>query len=218
VGGDLRRESLAASAMVENETPSRSRGSKALLVAPLRTFLRATSGFRESVRRIVAHASLAADMTNRLPSSVVVLGRSHVYGSGAIQFGEAVLLYPDLHLETQEPASIRIGDGVVISRGVHIVAMAGIEIGAGSMIGEYTSIRDANHQRSAGVPIRDAGHDATAIRIGREVWIGRGAAILAGVTIGDYATIGAGAVVTRDVGENEVVGGVPARPLRRSVS
>ena len=189
-----------------------------MLVAPLRAFLRATFGLRESARRIVAHASLAADMKNDLPSSVVVLGRAHVYGSGAIQCGESVLLYPDLHLETQRPGSISIGDGVVISRGVHVVAMAGIEIGTGSMIGEYTSIRDANHLRSAGVPIRDAGHDAKAIRIGREVWIGRGAAILAGVTIGDYATIGAGAVVTRDVGENEIVGGVPAKPLRRSVS
>jgi acetyltransferase-like isoleucine patch superfamily enzyme len=81
------------------------------------------------------------------------------------------------------------------------------------MIGENTSIRDANHIREIGKPIRDAGHQASAINIGREVWIGRGAAILAGVTIGDHATIGANAVVTRDVPANTVVGGVPARPL-----
>ena len=81
------------------------------------------------------------------------------------------------------------------------------------MIGENTSIRDANHIREVGKPIRHAGHEAQTIHIGREVWVGRGAAILAGVTIGDKATVGANAVVTRDVAPGTVVGGVPARPL-----
>jgi acetyltransferase-like isoleucine patch superfamily enzyme len=188
---------------------------KSALVVPLRFVLRLTAGGRESLRRLMAHAALAADLGVALPQSVVVLGRAYVYGTGNIRFGRNTLLYPDLHLETQDHAAIVLGDGVVLSRGVHLVAMAGISIGDGAMIGEYSSVRDANHTRLDGTPIREAGHAARPIVIGREVWIGRGAAILAGVTIGDHATIGANAVVTRDVPAGAVVGGVPAVALRK---
>jgi acetyltransferase-like isoleucine patch superfamily enzyme len=191
------------------------RSLKSLLSAPLTLFLRATTGMRESIRRLRAHASLASRLKFPLPSSVVVLGRVLVYGTGAVRFGDDTLLYPDLHLETQEAAVISFGDGVVISRGVHLVAMEGITVGSGSMIGEYSSIRDANHRREQGIPIRDAGHSARPIVIGNEVWIGRGVTVLAGVTIGDGATVGANAVVTRDVAAGAVVGGVPAVTLGR---
>jgi len=204
-------EALPATPPAETQ-PAR-RGLKSAIVAPLRVGLRLTSKLFEAARRIYSHAALAAHLKTPLPSSVVVLGRAIVYGTGQVHFGNDILLYPDLHLETQGTASITIGDGVVISRGVSLVAMAGIFIGAGSMIGENTSIRDANHIREAGKPIRDAGHEAQGITIGREVWVGRGAAILAGVTIGDKATVGANAVVTRNVPAGAVVGGVPARPL-----
>jgi acetyltransferase-like isoleucine patch superfamily enzyme len=165
------------------------------------------------VRRLYSHASLASQLSVPLPASVVVLGKTWVYGTGAIQFGSNTLLYPDQHLETQSPATITLGDDVVLSRGVHLVAMAGIKIGAGTMIGEYSSIRDANHQRIEGKPIRDAGHRATPIVIGEDVWIGRGVTVLGGVTIGDRAIIGANAVVTRSVPAGAIVVGVPAAPI-----
>lgn len=210
-----RNDSVAATAnavAIVKPQPAQ-RSLKAAIVAPLSFVLRISSKLFESARRVYSHAALAAHLNTSLPASVVVLGRTTVYGTGQVHFGNDILLYPDLHLETQGNASITIGDGVVISRGVNLVAMAGVFIGAGSMIGENTSIRDANHIREVGKPIREAGHEAHAIMIGREVWIGRGAAILAGVTIGDKATVGANAVVTRDVPAGAIVGGVPARPL-----
>ncbi|MAU96002.1 MAG: acetyltransferase [Fulvimarina sp.] len=59
---------------------------------------------------------------------------------------------------------------------------------------------------------------SNAVTIGHDVWIGHGATILPGVTIGDGAVIGAGAVVSRDVEPYTIVGGVPARVIRRRFS
>ena len=193
------------------------RGIKTVLSALLSGLLRSTASLREGTKRIYAHALLSASLRESLPASVIVLGRVSIHGSGRILIGENVLLYPDIHLETQGTAQIELGDDLVISRGVHIVAVAGVTIGRGSMIGEYSSIRDANHTRDAGRPIRDSGHSAKPIRIGEEVWLGRGVAVLGGVQIGDKATVGANAVVTRDIPEGVTAVGIPAVPISSRV-
>jgi acetyltransferase-like isoleucine patch superfamily enzyme len=190
------------------------RGFKGALSLLLSLVLRSMLGLRKNLTRLYAHAALSADLAEQAPASLVIEGRAFVEGTRSIHFGENVLLYSALHLETQGDARIEIGDDVVISRGVHIVAMAGVTIGAGSMIGEYASIRDANHQRSAEHSIRHSGHAVKPILIGKEVWIGRGVTVLGGVTIGDNATVGANAVVTRDVAPGATVAGVPAVPIQ----
>jgi acetyltransferase-like isoleucine patch superfamily enzyme len=189
------------------------RGVKTVLGTLLAGLLRITASLREGGERIYAHALLAADLRERLPASVIVLGKVSIHGSGRILIGEDVLLYPDVHLETQGDARIELGDGVVISRGTHIVAVAGVSIGKGSMIGEYASIRDANHTRDPDRPIRDSGYSAKPVEIGQEVWLGRGVTVLGGVQIGDKATAGANAVVTRDVAQGVTVVGIPAMPI-----
>jgi phosphonate metabolism protein (transferase hexapeptide repeat family) len=59
---------------------------------------------------------------------------------------------------------------------------------------------------------------AARVTIGNDVWIGHGVTVLAGVTVGDGAVIAAGAVVAKDVPPYTIVGGVPAKPLRRRMS
>ena len=184
----------------------------------LSVFYRATAGLRQNVDRVRSHALLSSKLMAPLDVSVVVMGPPEVYGTGMIRIGSHALLYPFLYLETEDKGSIDIGNGVVISRGVHIVARAGITIGNGTMIGEYTSIRDANHARIPGQAIRDSGYKAKPITIGNEVWIGRGVAILGGVTIGDGATVGANAVVINDVPAGATAVGVPARPVGAGIA
>jgi acetyltransferase-like isoleucine patch superfamily enzyme len=188
---------------------------KSALSAPLVLCYRSLAPLFKAWRRIDAFAALRATLSIPLPASTVILGRASVYGTGRVRCGEGLLIYPHQYMETYGQGEIVLGDGVVLSSGVHMVAYAGISIGKGSMIGEYTSIRDANHTRDDGRTLRDSDHMAKPIVIGREVWIGRGVAVLSGVTIGDGATVGANAVVTRDVPPGAVVAGVPAMPIQR---
>jgi len=186
---------------------------KALLVAALKPLLRVSHGVREQVRRLLAHASLASQIHAPVPTSVVVIGPGEAIGTGTISVGEDVLLYPGFYFEASEGATLSIGAGCVLSRGVHLTARGRVTIGAGTMIGEYSSVRDANHARTEGVAIKNSGYAVLPVTIGREVWLGRGVTVLPGVEIGDGATVGANAVVTKDIPAGEVWGGVPARRL-----
>lgn len=183
------------------------------LIIPL---LRLATKLLERTRRLWAFASLRSELPD-LDASVVVLGRPELHGTRKVTMGRGLFLFRDLYLETRGEGLVELGDEVVISRGVHIVAFSSVKIGAGTMIGEYTSIRDANHRFGPGLSPRHSGYHARPVNIGRNVWIGRGVSILPGVNIGDGAVIGANAVVTHDVAPQAVVGGVPARELHREV-
>jgi acetyltransferase-like isoleucine patch superfamily enzyme len=190
---------------------------KAVLVMLLLPFARLLRGL-QGARQLWAFSSLQAGLRQILDRSVVVLGCPELQGTRNIRLGRNLFFYRDVYLETRQDGAIVLGDDVVLSRGVHLVAFDGIQIGAGSMIGEYASIRDANHKFGAGLVLRESGHSARPIVIGRNVWIGRGVTILPGVRIGDDAVIGANAVVTRDVAAASVAAGVPARSICHGVT
>lgn len=93
----------------------------------------------------------------------------------------------------------------------HFQDHGGVTIGEGSQIGHNVVFATLNH----GIEPRLRKYTVPApITVGRNVWIGSNSTILSGVTIGDNSIVAAGAVVTRNVPANTVVGGVPARKMK----
>lgn len=108
--------------------------------------------------------------------------------------------------------NIRIGRDVFINACCHFQDHGGVTIGDGCQIGHNVVFATLNHGES---PDARRYTLPAPIRLRRNVWIGSNATILQGVTIGDNAIVAAGAVVTKDVASNTIVGGVPARLIRK---
>lgn len=155
----------------------------------------------------------------RIPRTTHIYGRAHADVGTRLWLGEHCWVAKGVFFETAmhegRRGEIRVGNFVTLNTGTHLIAFDAITIGDDTLIGEYCSIRDANHGiESIDTPTRKQLHSAAKITIGRNVWIGRGCCILKGVTIGDGAVIAANSVVTKDVPSNAIVGGVPAKLIR----
>lgn len=107
--------------------------------------------------------------------------------------------------------NIKIGRDVFINSCCHFQDQGGIEIGDGALIGHNVVLATINHDL---YPSKNRVNHYASIKIGKRVWIGSNATVLPGVTIGDWAVVAAGAVVTKDVSSMTVVGGVPAKILK----
>lgn len=114
---------------------------------------------------------------------------------------------------------ITIGDGVSIGEFCHITAINKIVIGNGVLTGRWITITDNSHgkideESFVMPPIKRTLYSAGAVTIEDNVWIGDKVTILSNVRIGKNAVIGANAVVTKDVPENAIVVGVPAKVIK----
>ena len=107
--------------------------------------------------------------------------------------------------------NIHLGKNVFINSGCRFQDQGGIYIGDNVLIGHNVVLATLNHEEN---PKRRGNLIPSPIKIGNDVWIGSNATVLAGVTIGDGAIVAAGAVVTKDVKDNTIVGGVPAKYIR----
>lgn len=107
--------------------------------------------------------------------------------------------------------NIVVGENVFINACCHFQDQGGIIIGEGCQIGHNVVFATLNHGFA---PEERAYTYPAPIVLGKNVWIGSNSSILQGVTIGDNAIVAAGAVVTKDVAANTVVGGVPARFIK----
>ena len=118
--------------------------------------------------------------------------------------------------------SITIGNHCSIGEYNHITACNKITIGDGLLTGRYVYIGDNAHgglswEEAEIPPIKRSLLSKGEVKIGKNVWIGDKASVLAGVTIGDNVIVAANSVVTKDVPNNCIVAGIPARIVKELI-
>lgn len=111
---------------------------------------------------------------------------------------------------------IKLGDHVGVGDFSSLAGSGGLTIGNGTIIGQYFSAHPENHvYTSTQDAIRNQGTIRSEISIGQNCWLGAKVTVLSGVTIGEGCIIGAGSVVTKDIPDNSIAVGVPAKVLRK---
>lgn len=150
------------------------------------------------------------------------LGKRNSIGPGCrierpwcLATGNRVSLEGGVYLKAvADEARLVLDDFVFVGMGVEIDVSTAVRIGEHSLLAPGCFITDHVHRTAAGALIDSQGCEARQVNIGRDVWLGARCIVLPGVTIGDGAVVGAGAVVTADVPAGTVAAGVPARVLR----
>ena len=128
----------------------------------------------------------------------------------ASEIDESFVLFPPFHTDCGK--NIHIGKNVFINSNCTMQDQGGVYIGDDVLIGHNVCLLTLNHEFE---PEKRAELHPSPIHIGDRVWIGSNATILPGVSIGYGAIVAAGAVVTRDVEAKTVVGGVPAKLIKK---
>ena len=163
-------------------------------------------------RRLLTHAG-----RRWRTAGMLFLGRRlelTVGKKGELRFGRFVWIGDGTKIRCHE-GTVEIGEKTVMGQECTISAFQRVRIGEQCVVADRAMFIDFDH----GVveverPIRLQGIYKRDVEVGSNVWIGYGACVLRGVTVGDNAIIGTNSVVTRDVPANAVVGGAPAKLIR----
>jgi len=136
--------------------------------------------------------------------------------SGPVEIGDRAHLWGESLLETGQGGSIRLGAETRVNRGVQLVSYkAPIVIGRDVGLSTNCLLYSYNHGLVPGKPYLGQPMEAKGpIIIEDHAWIGMGTIVLSGVRIGRHAVVAAGSVVTKDIPDNAVAAGVPARVVK----
>lgn len=184
-------------------------------------FMRANGMLRPKYARLLAGLARRRWLTSygrRLHSDGIAFVASDVTleigRAGRVELGRWSWLGHGTKIRCHEGV-VAIGAKTVLGQECTISAYQHVSIGRECVIADRVMLIDFDHGMvEVERPIRLQGIYKRDVRVGNNVWIGYGACILRGVTVGDNAVIGTNAVVTADVPANAVVGGVPARVIR----
>lgn len=128
-------------------------------------------------------------------------------------YGEGLYIIPPINANCGL-TNVHVGRNVVINFNCNFVDDGDIYIGDNCLVGPGVSIATSVHPVSPRLRRHVLQYNKP-VRLGNNVWVGAGATILPGVTIGDNSIVGAGSVVTKDVASDTIVVGNPARVLRK---
>jgi acetyltransferase-like isoleucine patch superfamily enzyme len=150
-----------------------------------------------------------------------------LYNERYLSIGEGTMVGPNTAVTAgmapgqQMPSCpvVTIGDRCIIGRGSHIIGHWSIELGDDIQTGPYVYITDQNHTyEDPNAPIGRQWPVEAPVKIGSGSWLGANVVILPGTTLGVNTVVAAGAVVSGEFEDHCVLGGVPARVLRRYVA
>ncbi len=148
-----------------------------------------------------------------LPGPEGIVLRGLFYQALLHRCGKKMMIYPKVYMIFTHRMSV--GTRMAINVGTYIDAGGEVEIGDFVMIGPNCVLSSREHSTAlTGEPMCFQPVQYRKIVIDNDVWLGAGACIRGGVTLGAGCVVAAGAVVTSDVPPNAIVGGVPARVLR----
>lgn len=129
--------------------------------------------------------------------------------------GERVQLEHGAHIKiVEDDARVTLGNATFVGFGSELDISSELHVGSHVLIAPGCFITDHSHRHASAGLIDAQGIASRPVRIGNNVWLGAHVVVLPGVTIGEGAIVGAGAVVTRDVPPRTIVAGVPARAIR----
>ena len=153
-------------------------------------------------------------------SGVQIRGAQYIQIGDNFNAGRGTTLQAwDTYKNQKFNPQIIIGNNVMLTDYIQISAINKVVLGDNLLVGQNVYISDNSHGNADETalevaPIERPLTSKGPVIIGKNVWIGRGAVILSGVTVGDNAIIGANSVVTKDVPANSVVAGVPAKLIK----
>lgn len=143
------------------------------------------------------------------------LSQQGVHFGADVSIGRGTQVRPSSYYGGEAGVGLWVGDRSSFGTGCFIGCSGEIRIGSDVMLGPGVKLFSENHVFSnTSKTIKSQGVDRSFLTIGNDVWIGSSVTVTAGVTIGNGVVVAAGSVVTRDLPDNVIVAGIPAKIVR----